>query len=100
MKHDRTKRRYISMPWCFGLRRWAARNFDDCCFQHDIAYEHQICTRKDADSHLLELMKGHINLKAGGKFWYYVFAYSTYGMVRAFGWMRWNQSKKLLKRKI
>ena len=95
MRNDKTKRRFTSMPWFFGLREWFVRNFDDASELHDYHYEDQVLTRKEADKIWLRSCREYIKRNSESKLEtikYHIASYTGYLFLRAFGWKRWNEA--------
>lgn len=67
-----------------------------CCNVHDVRYELQDVTRKEADWEMRECIRSYVG--PDGKTNYALVANVYYAFVRAFGWIWWNRQKRRLAR--
>jgi len=96
-KFNNSTLRYTTMPWLpFGGRKWAEKVLGNASEVHDAEYVAQTKSRKEVDKNWLKQVKLNASIESGyfEKATIYFAGYLGYSIIRAFGWIWWNNHKQ------
>lgn len=86
-----TRKDYCGPFWMPSfMRKWASSKFNASCKIHDMDYDSERFTRKEADARFLF----HMLKQAHGSVFWVLMAGWYYTWVRLGGWISWNKAKK------